>query len=123
MSPAEEAGAMLAGVQAGDDRPRNIGRLAAYDGLMLEATGFDRPVGSGARVITADGRAARAEVVGFRGQRTLLMALDGDAAHANGSRVEPDAAGGSAEVGMALLGRVVDAMGAPLHGRNAAEPA
>ena len=39
MSLAEEAGAMLAGVQAGDDRPRNIGRLAAYDGLMLEATG------------------------------------------------------------------------------------
>ena len=55
-------------------------------------------------------------MVGFRGQRTLLMALDGDAAHANGSRVEPDAAGGSAEVGMALLGRVVDAMGAPLDG-------
>jgi flagellum-specific ATP synthase len=67
-------------------------------------------------VITADGRAARAEVVGFRGQRTLLMALDGDAAHANGARVEPDAAGGSAEVGMALLGRVIDAMGEPLDG-------
>ena len=26
-----------------------IGRLAAYDGLMLEATGFDRPIGAGAR--------------------------------------------------------------------------
>jgi flagellum-specific ATP synthase len=116
MSLAEEAGAMLAAVRANDERPRKIGRLAAYDGLMLEATGFDRPVGSGARVITADGRAARAEVVGFRGQRTLLMALDGDAAHANGARVEPDAAGGSAEVGMALLGRVIDAMGAPLDG-------
>jgi flagellum-specific ATP synthase len=54
--------------------------------------------------------------VGFRGQRTLLMALDGDAAHANGARVEPDAAGGSADVGMALLGRVIDAMGEPLDG-------
>jgi flagellum-specific ATP synthase len=107
---------MLGRVQVSEERPRKIGRLAAYDGLMLEATGFDRPVGSGARVITADGRAARAEVVGFRGQRTLLMALDGDAAHANGARVEPDAAGGSAEVGMALLGRVIDAMGEPLDG-------
>ena len=57
MSLAEDAQAMLAGIQASDERPRNIGRLAAYDGLMLEATGFDRPVGSGARVITADGRA------------------------------------------------------------------
>nr|WP_295371474.1 FliI/YscN family ATPase [uncultured Sphingosinicella sp.] len=107
---------MLGNVQVNEERPRKIGRLAAYDGLMLEATGFDRPVGSGARVITADGRAARAEVVGFRGQRTLLMALDGDAAHANGARVEPDAAGGSAGVGMALLGRVIDAMGEPLDG-------
>jgi flagellum-specific ATP synthase len=116
MNLAEDARAMLARVQVDEERPRKIGRLAAYDGLMLEATGFDRPVGSGARVITADGRAARAEVVGFRGQRTLLMALDGDAAHANGARVEPDAAGGSADVGMALLGRVIDAMGEPLDG-------
>ena len=116
MSLADESQAMLATVQANEERPRKIGRLSSFDGLMLEATGFDRPVGSGARVITADGRAARAEVVGFRGQKTLLMALDGDAAHANGARVEPDAAGGSADVGMALLGRVVDAMGAPLDG-------
>ena len=116
MSLADESQAMLATVQANEERPRKIGRLSSFDGLMLEATGFDRPVGSGARVITADGRAARAEVVGFRGHKTLLMALDGDAAHANGARVEPDAAGGSADVGMALLGRVVDAMGAPLDG-------
>ena len=116
MSLADESQAMLATVQANEERPRKIGRLSSFDGLMLEATGFDRPVGSGARVITADGRAARAEVVGFRGHQTLLMALDGDAAHANGARVEPDAAGGSADVGMALLGRVVDAMGAPLDG-------
>lgn len=119
MSLAARAGAMLHTVQAGEERPRRIGRLAAFDGLMMEATGFGRPVGSGARVITADGRAARAEVVGFRGERTLLMALDGDAAYAGGARVEPDSAGGSVGVGPALLGRVVDAMGAPLDGGGA----
>ena len=107
---------MLAKVEVAEDRPRRIGRLASFDGLMMEATGFGRPVGSGARVITADGRAARAEVVGFRGNRTLLMALDGDAAHANGARVEPDLAGGGVDVGPALLGRVIDAMGEPLDG-------
>ena len=47
-------------------------------------------------------------MVGFRGDRTLLMALDGDAAHANGARVEPDASSSMADVGPALLGRVVD---------------
>ena len=116
MSLAESARTMLEGVALTDERPRRIGRLAAYDGLMMEATGFGRPVGSGARVITADGRAARAEVVGFRGNRTLLMVLDGDAAHSSGARVEPDSAGADVDVGDALLGLVVDAMGAPLDG-------
>src|SRR5919107_6155742 len=101
MSLAEEARGMLERIHASEERPRKIGRLAAYDGLMMEATGFGRPVGSGARVITADGRAARAEVVGFRGNRTLLMVLDGDAAHSSGARVEPDSAGADVDVGPA----------------------
>jgi len=116
MNLAETASAMLARIDIADERPRKIGRLAAYDGLMMEATGFGRPVGSGARVIAAGGHVARAEVVGFRGDRTLLMALDGDAAHEPGARVEPDLGGGSVDVGPALLGRVIDAMGRPLDG-------
>ena len=107
---------LLARIETGDDGPRRVGRLAAYDGLMLEATGFKRPVGSGARIVAADNHVARAEVVGFRGERTLLMALDGDAAHANGARVEPDASSSMVEVGPALLGRIVDGLGQPLDG-------
>ena len=96
--------------------PQVIGRLAAYDGLMLEATGFTRPIGAGARIVSGGNLVSRAEVVGFRGDRTLLMALDGAAAHANGARVEPDASSSMAEVGPALLGRVVDGLGNPLDG-------
>lgn len=95
---------------------RAIGRLASYDGLMLEATGFTRPIGAGARIVSPGNQVSRAEVVGFRGNRTLLMALDGAAAHANGARVEPDASSAMAEVGPALLGRVVDGLGLPLDG-------
>ena len=113
---ADSAGAMLSHVHSGDCGPRRVGRLAAFDGLMLEATGFGRPVGSGARVLAADGTVARAEVVGFRGDRTLLMALTSDAAFAAGARVEPDAGGGLVDVGPGLLGRVVDALGQPLDG-------
>jgi flagellum-specific ATP synthase len=116
MSLEDQAGAMLARIDVSEERPRKVGRLCAYDGLMMEATGFGRPVGSGARVIAAGGHVARAEVVGFRGDRTLLMALDGDAAHEAGARVEPDLCGGSVDVGPALLGRVIDAMGRPLDG-------
>jgi len=119
MKLADTARRMLETVNAGPERPRRIGRLVAYDGLMMEATGFEQPVGCCARVMTSDGRAARAEVVGFRSNRTLLMALDGDAAHANGARVEPDSSGGYVQVGPGLLGRVIGAMGDPLDGFGA----
>jgi flagellum-specific ATP synthase len=111
-----QAEAMLASLKVGEAAPRRVGRLAAFDGQMLEATGLSLPVGSGVRVIDADGHATRAEVVGFRGERSLMMALDGEAPHANGGRVAPDGRGGVADVGEALLGRVVDATGRPLDG-------
>jgi flagellum-specific ATP synthase len=107
---------MLSGVQVAEERPRHIGRLASFDGLMMEATGFARPGRLGR---TRDHRRRLRRPCrsgGLRGNRTLLMALDGDAAHANGARVEPDLGGGGVEVGPALLGRVVDAMGQPLDG-------
>ncbi len=110
------ARALLDDVGAGQTGARAIGRLASYDGLMLEATGFTRPIGAGARIVSGNNQVSRAEVVGFRGSRTLLMALDGAAAHANGARVEPDASSAMAEVGPALLGRVVDGLGQPLDG-------
>lgn len=113
---AAQAASMLGAIDIPAMGPRRIGKLAAYDGLMLEATGFMQPIGSGARVIDAEGNAARAEVVGFRGNRALLMALDADAPHTSGARVEPDTRGGAAEVGIELLGRVVDALGNPLDG-------
>jgi flagellum-specific ATP synthase len=107
---------LLDPVHVAEAGARSVGKLVAYDGLMLEATGFSRPIGAGARIIAADNQIARAEVVGFRGNRTLLMALDGEAAHANGARVEPDSSSALADVGPALLGRVVDGLGQPLDG-------
>jgi len=113
---AQHAGKMLAALDVTSLGPRRVGRLAAFDGLMLEATGFVQPIGSAARILDADGAPVRAEVVGFRGDRALLMALDSDRSHVCGARVEPDGLGGSAIVGEALLGRVVDAFGDPLDG-------
>jgi len=112
----DRAATLLDSLTVGDAGPRRIGKLVAYDGQMLEATGLAMPVGASVRVIDADGHATRAEVVGFKGDRSLLMALDADAPHSNGGRVEPDANGGIAEVGEALLGRVIDATGNPLDG-------
>jgi flagellum-specific ATP synthase len=112
----QQAEKLLGSIDLAGLGPRRVGRLSSFDGLMLEATGLAQPVGSSARVIDAEGHASRAEVVGFRGNRTLLMALDQDGRHSAGARVEPDQGGGFADVGEALLGRVVDALGNPLDG-------
>lgn len=110
----KQAETVLETMQVAHAGPRHVGRLVAHDGGMLEVTGFNRPIGAGARVIAADGTVARAEVVGFRGNRALLVPLDLDAPHESGARVEPDSAANMVQVGDALMGRVIDAMGMPL---------
>ena len=118
MSLAAQAATLLDTIDVAALGPRRVGRLAAFDGQMLEVTGFVQPIGSTARVIDAHGQPTLAEVVGFRGDRAMLMGFEGDRAHLNGARVEPDGFGGSVAVGDGLLGRVIDALGNPLDGRG-----
>lgn len=97
-----------------DFRPRAsvAGRLSACDGLLMEAIGLQLPVGTVCRV----GDDVEAEVIGFRGDRTLLMNLGGPAPLLPRAPVRPIGAPGEAEVGTALLGRVVDGAGKPIDG-------
>ena len=98
--------------------PIRTGRLVGHDVVMLEGEGLDLPLGASARIRAADGRSMRGEVVGFRGNRTLLVPLDGAAPYRAGSRIEPDAEANRIACGSALLGRIVGAHGEPLDGRG-----
>ena len=107
----------LEALGAGDfaPRPKVAGRLASYDGLLMEAVGLSLPVGTICAI--GDGaRAVEAEVIGFRAGRTLMMNLGGPAALLPNAPVRPVGAPGEAEVGAALLGRVVDGAGKPIDG-------
>ena len=112
---ASAAATMLSGLGT-PAAPRRVGRLVASDGVMLEATGLDLPIGGGARVVDGSAQVTRAEVVGFRNDRVVMVALDGDVALTAGARVEPDGSGAVCDVGPGMLGRVVDALGRPLDG-------
>jgi flagellum-specific ATP synthase len=93
-------------------KPKVSGRLASFDGLLMEAVGLNLPVGTVCRV----GDQVEAEVIGFRNGRTLLMNLGGPAALVPHTPVRPVGPPGEAEVGAALLGRVVDGAGKPIDG-------
>lgn len=97
-------------------QPKISGRLASFDGLLMEAVGLNLPVGTVCQVGAAGGARVEAEVIGFRNGRTLLMNLGGPAALLPQSPVRPVGAPGAAEVGAALLGRVVDGAGKPIDG-------
>ena len=101
--------------------PKVSGRLASYDGLLMEAVGLSLPVGTvceigGHGANSQEGAKVEAEVIGFRNGRTLLMNLGGPAALLPRAPVRPVGPPGEAEVGAAMLGRVVDGSGKPIDG-------
>jgi flagellum-specific ATP synthase len=96
-------------------KPKVSGRLASFDGLLMEAVGLTLPVGTVCQV--GEGTVSvEAEVIGFRNGRTLMMNLGGAAALLPRAPVKPIGAPGEAEVGAAMLGRVVDGAGKPIDG-------
>ncbi len=99
-------------------RPCVSGRLSSYDGLLMEAIGLSLPVGTVCAIGGAGGDLVEAEVIGFRSGRTLLMNLGGPAALLPNAPVRPIGPPGEAEVGAALLGRVVDGAGRPIDGKG-----
>lgn len=96
-------------------QPKVSGRLSSYDGLLMEAVGLSLPVGTVCAIDTGAHR-VEAEVIGFRGGKTLLMNLGGPAALLPNAPVRPVGPPGEAEVGAAMLGRVVDGAGQPIDG-------
>ena len=108
---------------------RSYGRLTRAVGLVLEAVGLRLPVGSDCLIELPPGypqKTAEAEVVGFAGERILLMPLSAVDGLLPGARVyaleSPAGASGVGPrtkrlpVGEGMLGRVVDAAGRPLDG-------
>jgi len=92
------------------------GRIEGVSGMTLEATDLPLPVGSLCHIETLGGSRAAAEVVGFRGDRTLLMPLASPAGIARGDRVFNTAAAPQIWCSDELLGRVINGFGEPIDG-------
>lgn len=90
------------------------GRVLKFDGLLMETTGFPASPGTLVRVRTQNGTEAAAEVIGYAKGQNLLFCNDPSAQIEAGARVRVVPGGQHADVGPELLGRVIDAEGAPL---------
>src|SRR5215212_7608792 len=86
---------------------RVVGRVQGIAGMTIEASDLTLPLGSLCRIDSFGGRHGRAEVIGFRQDRTLLMPLSGT------SGVAP-----RVWCSDQLLGRVLDGFGNPVDGKG-----
>jgi len=97
------------------DKPISIsGRVSKYDGQMVECDGFPATIGSLCQIETETDMPATAEIIGFHGGHNLLSLHDFGARISVGARVVVVDDGYMIPVGEGLLGRVTDALGAPL---------
>jgi flagellum-specific ATP synthase len=98
-------------------RPAYRGRVDRVSGVMVEAIGVPSALGELCTIDRGSRGIVKAEVVGFRGTRTLLMPhgeVDGIAPQ---QVVRSLGVSFSIAVGNGLLGRVIDGFGRPLDGR------
>ena len=100
------------------DQVRVSGRIIQVVGLTIEAVGLDCQIGEICAIQANDSPAILAEVVGFKGERGLLMPLGDMEGIQPGSQVIPLYKSFRTPVGPELLGRVLDGLGNPLDGKG-----
>lgn len=98
--------------------PAAIGQVHEVVGQLVEVVGVRAATGDRLEVRLPD-RNLALQVLGFRSGRLLAAPLGSTAGVQPGAMVVRSPDGATADVGDALLGRVVDAFGAPLDGRPA----
>jgi len=98
------------------------GRVSEIVGLLVASDGPATAVGDFCEIRSQQGRVVRAQVVGFRDGKVLLMPLEETGGLQLGDTVvaRPEAA--RVEVGPQLLGRVLDGFGKPIDGGPSVDP-
>ncbi|MDO9472066.1 MAG: flagellar protein export ATPase FliI [Caulobacter sp.] len=96
------------------------GRVAAVNGLLIEARGglSHLPIGARAEIDRRGAPPLPAEVVGFRETRALLMPFGPVEGVAPGAEIHIKPDGGLVRPTKAWLGRIVDAFGEPIDGKG-----
>jgi flagellum-specific ATP synthase len=96
------------------------GRVAAVNGLLIEARGglTRLSIGARAEIIRFGEKPLSTEVVGFRDTRALLMPFGPVEGVAPGAEIRIEPLGSAVRPTKAWLGRVIDAFGNPVDGKG-----
>ncbi len=98
--------------------PVVAGRLVRMVGLTLEAVGCEAAVGTSCHIIAPGNHCIEAEVVGFAGDKTYLMAMGDSRGLVPNAKVIPVGHSSEVKISNAFLGRVMDGRGRPLDDKG-----
>ncbi len=101
---------------------RRCGKVQQVIGLVIESIGPEVSVGDRCTIASRRNCGISAEVVGFKGNKVLLMPLGDMDGIAPGSMVTADGEPYTVAVGEELLGRVLDGLGQPIDEKGALPP-
>jgi flagellum-specific ATP synthase len=95
---------------------RWTGQVTEVVGLLIESRGPSAAIGDFCEVFTSSGRSIRTQVIGFRNGRVLSMPLEEIDGLQLGNEVTARSEDARVDVGIGLLGRVIDGFGKPMDG-------
>src|SRR6204780_1093990 len=95
---------------------RWTGQVTEVVGLLIESRGPSAAIGDFCEVLTSRGRSIRTQVIGFRNGRVLSMPLEEIDGLQLGNEVTARSEDARVDVGIGLLGRVIDGFGKPMDG-------
>lgn len=94
-----------------------VGTITKISGLMIEAIIPGATIGELCNIVTDSGESRMAEIVGFRGDVSMLLVLGAGGGLHQGSKVYPTGKSLQIPVGHSLLGRIIDSLGQPLDNK------
>ncbi len=92
------------------------GIVTELTGLLVVSRGPDTAVGEFCEILTSSGRRIRTQVIGFRDDSVLSMALEEIDGLSLGDAIIARPGAATVAVGPQLLGRVIDGFGLPMDG-------
>lgn len=104
------------------DTVMRFGRIEKVVGMMIESVGPECSIGDLCKIYSRDrDNYINAEVVGFRGNKVLLMPYEEPDGISAGNTVENTGSALKIAISEKLIGRVIDACGQPIDGLAPAE--
>ena len=97
---------------------RQRGRVTDVVGIIIESLGPNVPMGEFCTIVSDTGMKIDTEVVGFKGDKTLLMPFGDMYGIAPGNQVLSSGRPLSVMISDGIIGRVVDGLGRPIDGKG-----